>query len=115
MIGRLLDKLVFGVALIVALQMPLLVDHYHQYLSGWYKATQSQVDGYAEHYSKANAYVLIPAFQAAIEGKSPTKNNNLEKSKFPMPNWRITYSGIKNIHFINSQFAMFDISYVCCC
>ncbi len=68
-----------------------------------------QADGYAEHYSKANAYVLIPAFQAAIEGKSPTKNNNLEKSKFPMPNWRITYSGIKNIPFINSQFAKFDI------
>lgn len=47
MIGRLLDKLVFAVALIVALQMPLLVDHYHQYLSGWYNATQWQVDGYA--------------------------------------------------------------------
>ena len=26
-----------------------------------------------------------------------------------MPNWRITYSGIKNIPFINSQFAKFDI------
>ena len=25
-----------------------------------------QADGYAEHYSKANAYVLIPAFQASI-------------------------------------------------
>lgn len=46
MIARLLDKLVFGAALLVALQLPLLVDHYHQYLSGWYKATQWQVDGY---------------------------------------------------------------------
>lgn len=64
MIGRLLDKLVFGVALIVALQMPLLVDHYHQYLSGWYKATQWQVDGYeatAKTHQFANAQAMIDA------------------------------------------------------
>lgn len=62
MIGRLLDKLVFGVALIVALQMPLLVDHYHQYLSGWYKATQWQVDGYeatAKAHQFADAQAMI--------------------------------------------------------
>ena len=62
MIGRLLDKLVFGVALIVELQMPLLVDHYHQYLSGWYKATQWQVDGYeatAKTHQFANAQAMI--------------------------------------------------------
>lgn len=62
MIGRLLDKLVFGVALIVALQMPLLVDHYHQYLSGWYKATQWQVDGYeatAKTHQFVNAQAMI--------------------------------------------------------
>ena len=64
MIGRLLDKLVFGVALIVALQMPLLVDHYHQYLSGWYKATQWQVDGYeatAKTHQFASAQAMIDA------------------------------------------------------
>jgi Protein of unknown function (DUF2937) len=64
LIGRLLDKLVFGVALIVALQMPLLVDHYHQYLSGWYKATQWQVDGYeatAKTHQFANAQAMIDA------------------------------------------------------
>lgn len=62
MIGRLLDKLVFGVALIVSLQMPLLVEHYHQYLSGWYKATQWQVDGYeatAKTHQFANAQAMI--------------------------------------------------------
>ncbi|MBY0420259.1 MAG: DUF2937 family protein [Pararheinheimera sp.] len=62
MIGRLLDKLVFGVALIAALQMPLLVDHYHQYLSGWYKATKWQVDGYeatAKTHQFADAQAMI--------------------------------------------------------
>ena len=65
-------------------------------------------DGYAEGYSKANAYVLIPAFQAAIEGKSPTRNDPA-KSKFPLPNWKLVYSGLKNIPFINSKFSKFDV------
>lgn len=62
MIGRLIDKLIFGVALLFSLQMPLLVDHYHQYLAGWYKATKWQVDGYqatakAHEYADANAMI----------------------------------------------------------
>ncbi len=64
MIGRLVDKLVFGAALILSLQMPLLVDYYHQYLSGWYKATQSQVDGYAataKTHQFANVQAMIDA------------------------------------------------------
>ncbi len=65
-------------------------------------------NGYAPGYSKANAYVLIPSFQAAIEGKNVTKENPT-KSKFPLPNWRITYSGLRNIPFVNSQFAKFDV------
>lgn len=83
MIGRLLDKLVFGVALIVALQMPLLVDHYHQYLSGWYKATQWQVDGYeatAKTHQFADAQAMIenhlkntePSVRADAEQKLET-------------------------------------------
>lgn len=64
MIGKLLDKLVFAAALILSLQMPLLVDHYHQYLSGWHNATQSQVDGYAataKTHQFANVQAMIDA------------------------------------------------------
>ncbi|MBB1269381.1 DUF2937 family protein [Shewanella sp. SR44-3] len=46
MIKNVIDKLVFGIALIFALQLPLLADHYQQYLSGLYQATKWQVDGY---------------------------------------------------------------------
>nr|WP_086940758.1 DUF2937 family protein [Thaumasiovibrio occultus] len=48
MIARLIDKLIFGAALLVALQIPQLADHYQQFLSGLYESTQWQVDGYAE-------------------------------------------------------------------
>ncbi|WP_313093869.1 T9SS outer membrane translocon Sov/SprA [Chryseobacterium flavum] len=66
-------------------------------------------DGFAEHYSIANAYVLIPAFRAAVEGKSVKEMSNPKKAGFPLPNWRVTYSGLRNIPMINGQFTKFDI------
>ncbi|MDR6461217.1 cell surface protein SprA [Chryseobacterium vietnamense] len=66
-------------------------------------------NGFAQHYSIGNAYVLIPAFRAAMEGKSVTPLTNPKKSGFPLPNWRITYSGLKNIPIISGQFTKFDI------
>lgn len=65
--------------------------------------------GFAQHYSIGNAYVLIPAFRAAMEGKSVTPMTNPKKAGFPLPNWRITYSGLKNIPIISGQFTKFDI------
>ncbi len=83
MIGRLLDKLVFGAALLIALQLPLLADHYHQYLSGWYKATQWQVDAYqatAKEHGFADVQAMIskhlhntePSVRADAEQKQRT-------------------------------------------
>ncbi len=62
MIGRLLDKLVFGAALILALQVPQLADHYHQFLSGLYESTKWQVDGYqatAREYGYPSVRALV--------------------------------------------------------
>lgn len=67
-------------------------------------------DGFTDGRSLANAYVLVPAFQNAIEGKKGTNAvGDAKKSGFPLPNWRITYSGLKNIPIINNQFSKFDI------
>jgi len=46
LIIRLIDKLIFGASLIIALQVPQLAEHYQQFLSGLYQATKWQVDGY---------------------------------------------------------------------
>jgi cell surface protein SprA len=67
-------------------------------------------NGFTDGHSIANAYILIPAFRAAVEGKSPDgKITNPNKSGFPLPNWKVVYSGIKNVPAINSQFSKFDI------
>ncbi len=57
-----------------------------------------------------DSYILIPAFQAAIEGKSVDGElGDPKKTGFPLPNWRVTYSGLKNIPLISSQFSKFDV------
>ena len=67
-------------------------------------------NGFTDGHSLANAYVLVPAFQAAVEGKTPDgAMNDPKKAGFPLPNWRVAYSGLKNIPFINSQFSKFDV------
>lgn len=66
-------------------------------------------NGYSDGYSLANAYVLIPAFQAAVEGRGTKTVANPTKVGVPLPNWRVTYSGLSNIPLINSQFSKFDI------
>ncbi len=79
MIGRLVDKLVFGAALILSLQMPLLVDYYHQYLSGWYKATQLQVDGYAAT-AKTHQFADVQAMiNAHLNNAEPSVRTDAEQ------------------------------------
>ncbi len=62
MFGKLLDKLIFGLTLIVALQVPQLADHYQQFLSGLYESTKWQVEGYQKtaklhEYDDVNAMI----------------------------------------------------------
>jgi cell surface protein SprA len=66
-------------------------------------------DGFTNGYSISNAYVLIPAFRAAVEGKSPKQIGDAKKAGLPIPNWRMTYSGLKNIPIISGQFTKFDV------
>lgn len=65
--------------------------------------------GFTDGYSIANAYVLIPAFRAAVEGKSPKGIGDAKKAGLPIPNWKVTYSGLRNVPIINGQFSKFDI------
>ena len=65
-------------------------------------------DGFTEGYGLGNSYILIPAFKAAIGGKNLSKENPT-KSKFPLPNWQIIYSGLKNIPFLNRHFSKIDV------
>lgn len=60
LLARVTDKLLFAVLLLAALQVPILADHYRQYLSGYYDGLQEQADTIKQlaidyHYSSIEA------------------------------------------------------------
>ena len=62
MILRFIDKLVFGLLLILALQIPQLAEHYHQFISGQLDSVSWQVKGYeltANKYEYASVEDMI--------------------------------------------------------
>ncbi len=63
---NLLDKFLFAIVLIAALQIPILADHYRQYLSGYVDATQTTVNEYqalADQFGYASVSQMIEQLQ----------------------------------------------------
>jgi hypothetical protein len=56
------DKIVFGTLLLLFFQVPILSDHYLQYVSGYYDAIAKQVDGFKENaamHEYSDVYAMI--------------------------------------------------------
>lgn len=61
------DKILFGALLLLFFQVPILADHYVQYVSGYYDATERQVEGFKENAAKHNyndVYAMIADLRA---------------------------------------------------
>ena len=56
------DKIVFGVLLLLFFQVPILAGHYLQYVSGYFGATEGQVEGFkanAAQHNYPDVYAMI--------------------------------------------------------
>lgn len=70
-IMRLVDKLWFAALLILMLQVPIVTDHYLQYLNGYVDATQAEVEHYqqlADTYGYADINAMIAALKTNQDG-----------------------------------------------
>jgi hypothetical protein len=57
-----LEKILFGALLLILFQVPILADHYLQFVSGYYEATSKQVEGFkqnAAQHEYADVYAMI--------------------------------------------------------
>ena len=79
-------------------------------------------DGYATGYGRNSQDVLIPAFIAAYTGKDPNSvalinqdNTSIKKNPFngikPLPNWRVTYTGLSKIPALANIFSNISITH----
>ncbi len=68
-------------------------------------------DNYAEGYNKTSQDVLLPSFLAAYSGRNPN-NITLENfPKIPLPNWRVTYTGLSKIKAIRKVFRTMTLTH----
>ncbi|MFN0255807.1 T9SS outer membrane translocon Sov/SprA [Pedobacter ureilyticus] len=63
------------------------------------------VAGYAAGYDKSSQDVVVLAFLAAYTGKDANSSSLNVLPKIPLPNWRLTYSGLTKYPFIADRFS----------
>ena len=63
------------------------------------------VAGYAAGYDKSSQDVVVLAFLAAYTGKDANSSSLNALPKIPLPNWRLTYSGLTKYPFIADRFS----------
>ncbi|SJZ71880.1 T9SS outer membrane translocon Sov/SprA [Sediminibacterium ginsengisoli] len=79
-------------------------------------------DGYAAGYGRYAQDVLIPAFIAAYTGKDPNSvslikqsNSKISSNPFsgikPLPNWRMTYTGLTKLPSLAEKFSAITLSH----
>jgi cell surface protein SprA len=84
--------------------------------------TNANAEGYYYGYGKYATDVLIPAFVAAYTGKDASKiglidQNNKDirsnpfKNIFPLPNWKLDYSGLSRVKGLDKIFSNVTISH----
>ncbi len=61
-------------------------------------------NGYVDGYGLTNSEVLLPSFVSAFTGRNPEKQKLGYERGMPIPNWKISYGGLKNVPFINYWF-----------
>ena len=63
------------------------------------------VNGYADGYDKSSQDVVVLSFLAAYRGKDASSSSLNSFPKIPLPNWRLTYSGLTKYPFIADRFS----------
>lgn len=68
-------------------------------------------DGFADGYGKNSQNVVVPAFLAAYSGRNATTMSLRQMPKIPIPNWRISYTGLAKAGILSELFSSLDISH----
>ena len=66
--------------------------------------------GFADGYGPLSQDVLIPAFLAAYEKKSPNAETLNPFNSVPMPNWRLSYNGLTKFKWAQKYFTNFTVT-----
>jgi cell surface protein SprA len=82
-----------------------------QRLGGLNPNSVGQSNGYADGYDKNSQDVMVLSFLAAYRGKQANSSSLKTLPNIPLPNWRITYSGLTKYPFFNERFSEFSLKH----
>lgn len=68
-------------------------------------------DGYADGYGKEAQEVMVNAFLATYGDKDISRFQVTQFPKIPIPNWRVTYSGLSDLPFFKEFITSFSINH----
>ncbi len=66
---------------------------------------------FPEGYGPTSQEVLLPSFLAAYKGSGPGKITLNKFPTIPLPNWRVTYTGLTRINFLQQHFNKISLSH----
>lgn len=82
MIFKTIDKLFFGVTLVLALQVPQLADHYHQFMAGMHESSQWQINAYQETANKYDYTSIDNMIEHHLKNAVPSvRDDAIQKQK----------------------------------
>ncbi|WP_314243342.1 cell surface protein SprA [Empedobacter tilapiae] len=73
-------------------------------------SSKNGILGYYEGFSEKSSDVLLPAFLSAVQGKDANGYKLGYNRSIPIPNWRVTYTGLKSIPIVNKYFDNVEVS-----
>lgn len=110
---NMLDKIIFGALLLLFFQVPILADHYLQFVSGYYHATSKQVEGYkanAAQHQYADVYAMIDDLS---KNSNSVVRTDAEQKKQTMQEYeelKLTIATLKHSNFFQKAWFMFNPS-----
>ena len=76
-----------------------------------FQSGTDDVTKFPKGYNSTQEEVLLYSFLSAYTGKDASKQSLTPFSKFPIPNWRLNYTGMMDYDFIKKYFDSFTVSH----
>jgi len=110
-IFNIIEKILFGALLLLFFQVPILADHYLQFVSGYYDATSKQVEGYkqnAAQHQYADVYAMIDDLATNPNSVVRTDAEQKKQTMHEYEELKLTIATLKNGNIFERSWFMFN-------
>ncbi|RYY76733.1 MAG: DUF2937 family protein [Gammaproteobacteria bacterium] len=110
-IFNVIEKIIFGALLLLFFQIPILADHYLQYVSGYYEATSKQVEAYKQNamqHQYADVYAMIDDLSQNTNSVVRTDAEQKRQTMHEYEELTLTIAKLKEGNIVERAWVMFN-------